>query len=125
MDSYQINEPRSDIDLIKDRKLSGWATFVGIFTIIYGALSCIGIITAIIGVPMIIAGLKLVGAVDSMRAFSETSDINKLSETFDKLNSFFKIYGIISVVSIILGILMFIGLVVLGLFASGANPYGY
>ena len=40
------------------RKMSGDMGFYGIFTIIVGAFSCLGIISAVVGIPMIIAGLR-------------------------------------------------------------------
>lgn len=120
----EITQYTPEISLIQYKKLSGWASFMGIFTIVNGILLCLGIVTAIFGVPLIIAGLKLVGAVDSMKVFSETKDINKLSDTFDKLNLYFKFYGILMLVGLILGFLSFIGLIVLGFFAS-SQQYGY
>ena len=40
-------------------RMSGDMKFLGIFTIIMGSLSCITIIGAIIGIPYIIAGMRL------------------------------------------------------------------
>ncbi|HHX56353.1 MAG TPA: hypothetical protein GX705_08405 [Clostridiales bacterium] len=43
---------------------------------------CLGVVTAIIGVHLIIAGLKLTGAVDSLKEFSYTNNVNRLMVIF-------------------------------------------
>ena len=59
---------------------------------------------AIIGVPLIIAGLRLTGAVDSMKEFSYANDVNKLSDMVDKLNTYFRIYGILTLIGLLVGL---------------------
>ncbi|MCR4435558.1 MAG: DUF5362 domain-containing protein [Clostridiales bacterium] len=99
-------EPNNDLNALRGKKLTGWASLMGVLTIIGGAITCLGIITAAIGVPMIIAGLKLLKAVDNTKAFSDTDDVRKLGEAMDNLNRYFKINGIVALVGLALYILL-------------------
>ena len=90
------------------RKMTNDMKFVGLFTIIYGALSCISIIGAIIGVPLIIAGLRLRESADAFVAYLTSKEENKLIQGFDLQGKFFFIQKIIIIVTLILMVLSFI-----------------
>lgn len=64
MNEMSVNPGNAAFQLMV-RKMTGDMRFVGLFTIIGGAFACLGIITAIIGVPVIISGLRLHEAADS------------------------------------------------------------
>lgn len=105
------------------QQLSKWAGFVGIMTIISGALSAIGglfmfIVGAIPGVITIILGLKLRGAkryADELLACS-TEDETRINLLFMNLNTYFKIQGILIIVVLVFAIISFI-MAILGSFA--------
>ena len=101
--SYSINLSLPDL-----RNLAGWATFTAIIDIIVGALSCIGIVTAAYGIPQIIAGVKLLGAADDFKRYMAVNDTQKISESFVKLNKYFKLTGISIIVKIAFGLLFII-----------------
>ncbi|TCL76780.1 hypothetical protein EDC14_100160 [Hydrogenispora ethanolica] len=86
--------------------LNGWATFLGVLTIIGGAMWCVGIITAAIGVPLIIAGVKLLKAVSLSKEAAGRNQQQLLGEVFANLNSYFKTNGIIIVISIGLSLIL-------------------
>ena len=97
-----------NLNLLYTSQLSGWANFVAVMNIIFGAFSCLGIITAIIGIPMIIAAVKLLGAVESMKEFAKTKEPHKFAKTIENLNSYFIINGVLIIIGIVSYIIMLI-----------------
>ncbi|MBN2412694.1 DUF5362 domain-containing protein [candidate division KSB1 bacterium] len=93
----------------KTSQMIGDMKFVGIFTIVYGAITCLSIIGAIIGIPMIIAGLRLRESADFFTSFQSQKDENALYLAFEKQGSYFNIQKI----------LIIIGLVIFGLYLFG------
>ncbi|MBE2190290.1 MAG: DUF5362 domain-containing protein [Candidatus Kapabacteria bacterium] len=69
-------------DIIK--KMNTDMRFVGIFSIIYGALTCIGIVTAIIGIPYIIMGIRLRESADHFARYIELGDEMDLNMALEK-----------------------------------------
>lgn len=88
--------------------LSGWMKFIGIYTIVIGAITCIGIITAALGVPMIFAGIALTKGSSSIKLYKEYSSPFILNELFTSLNKYFKIQGILAIVGIVISIIYFV-----------------
>jgi len=93
------------------RKMTNDMKFVGLFTIIYGALSCISIIGAIIGVPLIIAGLRLRESADAFVAYLSAKEENTLIKGFDLQGKFFFIHKVIIIITLILFALYIIGMI--------------
>jgi hypothetical protein len=87
-------------------KMNGDMKFVGMFSIIYGAIVCIGIITALIGVPMIIAGLRLREAANSFTVYLNSNNSIALQQGFERQSRYFFIQKVFII----------IGLVVFGLY---------
>ncbi len=98
--------------------LSGWMKFMGIYTIIAGAISCIGIITAAIGVPMIFAGIALNKGSDSIKTYKHYNNPHHLNEVFTSLNKYFKIQGIIAIVGIVFSIVYIIFIILMLVYAT-------
>jgi hypothetical protein len=110
--------------------LSGWMKFFGILTIISGALTCIGIITAAMGIPVIFAGISLVKGSQSLKAFKQYNSPYLLNEIFTYLNKYFKIQGILAIIGIallIIYIIVLIFIVVLSFngYIDNYNNYEY
>jgi len=100
--------------------LSGWMKFLGIYTIVSGAISCLGIITAAIGIPLIFAGIALTKGAKSIKTYKQFNSPYVLSEVFTSMNKYFKIQGIIAIVGIvILAIYMVVILFVLVMSING------
>lgn len=97
----QIMLPRLSFDM----KVFSW------YMIISGIISCFSIIGAIIGIPYIIAGLRLKDGADSLKSFSSTGDMHTLQSSFEHQAKFYKIMKIIIIVSlamVIIGIVAFV-----------------
>lgn len=82
-------------------KMSGDMRFVGIISIIYGALSSLTIIGAVFGIPMIFAGLRLREAADFFTNFSKNSDPILLQNAFERQSRFFNIIKVLIIISLI------------------------
>lgn len=81
--------------------------FIGILTIIGGAITCLTIIGAIIGVPVIISGLRLREAATAFMAYQSSSDSNTLRDGFERQGRYFFIQKVIAIVGIVLGVVYF------------------
>ncbi|MBN1524060.1 MAG: DUF5362 domain-containing protein [Spirochaetales bacterium] len=92
--------------------LSGWAQFIAVMNIIGGVVVCFGIITAAIGVPIIIAGMRLFNAANDLKQYLVTKNTGMIASAFDKLKSYFLINGVIMIVYFALMILYFIILII-------------
>jgi hypothetical protein len=83
-------------------KLNGDMRFVGLFNIIYGGLVCLSIIGAIIGVPLIIGGIRLREAADSFEVYLRSSDFAALEKGLERQSRFFFIQKIFLIVGLVL-----------------------
>lgn len=96
-------------------KLSGDMNFVGLFFIIIEALECLTIIGALVGIPLIISGLRLRESSNSFNNFLNTNNESALDSALERQSSFFFIQKILIIISIVLFVLYFIFLIVFGL----------
>jgi hypothetical protein len=99
------------------RPLTGWASFIAVLSIIQGILATLTIIGALIGIPVIIAGAKLLSAVKTSRTLVQSNDTTAI-QTVKSLNTYFKVMGIITVVAFCIG--LFTSLIMFILVATGA-----
>ena len=76
--------------------------FVGMVSIIYGAVICITIIGAIIGIPIIILGLRIREAADQFAIFRTTNDATAMRNGFELQGKYFKITKILIFVTILI-----------------------
>lgn len=104
--------------------LSGWMKFIGIYTIVLGAITCIGIITAAIGVPLIFAGIALTNGSKSIKAYKNYNSPYILKDIFTAFNKYFKIQGILIIIGIILTI-VYILIAILALVMSINGYFRY
>ncbi len=96
--------------LAKDMK------FVGLFAVIGGALECLSIIGALIGVPLIIAGLRIREAGDAYLAMAQ-GDASALQRSYAGQATFFKIQKILIIVGLIVCGLCFLAWIAIIIFA--------
>ncbi|MCX7797652.1 MAG: DUF5362 domain-containing protein [Melioribacter sp.] len=99
--------------MIKDMR------FVGIFTVVYGALYCLSIVGAIIGIPIIIIGLRIREAADQFEIFKTTNNAASLRMGFELQGKYFRIMKILIIIGIILT-LIWITLIII-ILASGLS----
>ncbi len=76
--------------------------FVGMFIIIYGALTSLSIIGALIGVPLIFVGVRIREAAEFFQVYQMTKDRTALLNAFDSQAKYFRIAKILIIISIIL-----------------------
>ena len=106
---------------VKDMRITG------IFYIIYGALTCLSIIGAIIGIPMLISGLRVREAAKEFEAYEAAGDFDQLAQGLERQGQFFrfqKIYVLATLAFIALYILFIIGIAAFGIM-GGLNEAGY
>ena len=108
------------------KKLGFLGTFqqvIGVLSIIYGAFTCLGIISAVIGVPVIIVGLKIFkagGAYKDALMNTNGEDLkNGLCETSDAA----KIYLIVLIIMIVVSVIFF--LFFMGAIIAGVSQSDY
>lgn len=109
------NDPMFQADV---SKMTRYMRFIGICNIIFGAIYCIGIITAIIGVPVIIMGLRLREAADSFNRYTLSNTFQDLSNAVDRQTRFFFIQYVFLIIGLVLigiYILVFIFVFLIGL----------
>ena len=94
-------------------KLSSDMRFVGIFFIIVGALYSITIIGAILGIPLIISGLRLRESSDSFSAYTLSGDNNMLERALERQSRFFFIQKIFIIITLVFMVLYIIAIIVL------------
>jgi hypothetical protein len=58
-------------------QLANWAKFRGILDIIMGALCCLGIVTAVFGIPLLIGGIKVLDSVSALKQAIKTDNHEK------------------------------------------------
>ena len=86
--------------------------FVGMFTIIYGALNCLTIIGALIGVPMIFIGMRIREAADQFLIFKTTNNSAALRLGFELQGKYFRIIKILIIVQLVLIVLGIIAVII-------------
>jgi Family of unknown function (DUF5362) len=108
-------------------KMSGDMRFVGIFYIITGALNCLSIIGAIIGIPYIICGLRLRESADAYNSYLGSNDVNLLERAFERQGSFFFIQKVLLIIGIVIAVLAIIFFIAFGamIFNSFGGHYSY
>jgi hypothetical protein len=96
-------------------KMNGDMKFVGIFYIIIGAFYCLTIIGAVIGIPLIISGLRVREAADSFGTYLNSNDAAFLERGFEKQGSFFFIQKVFMIIALVLIVLYIIFIIAFGL----------
>jgi len=99
--------------------------FIGMYHIIIGALSCLTIVGAVIGVPIIFIGLRMREAADQFDIFKMTNNPQALRKGFELQGKFFNIWKIIIIISLVLAALYLIGIIFFfGYLFTSLNGYG-
>ena len=93
--------------------------FLGGAHVVMGALNCLSIVGAIIGIPMLISGLRLREAADNFDGWLDQEE-GALLRALEKQGRFFSIQAIILIVGLVLTVLMLV-FVGIGMFALVAS----
>ena len=111
--------PQASSGALLPPKMTSDMKFVGMFQIVYGAFACLSIVGALVGIPMIMSGLRLRDSADAFASYQTTPDPNWLSRALQNQGGYFnlqKIVAIINIVMLVVGILFYAA--VIGLMIS-------
>lgn len=89
--------------------------FVGMFAIIMGALNCLSIIGAVIGIPYIFIGMRIRESAEQFEIFRMTNDARAMRMGFELQSKYFKIIKILIIVMLVLmvvGIIIFFAVLI-------------
>ena len=103
------SEPNDTIFQANVSDMTRYMRFIGVYNIIIGGLYCIGIITAIVGVPIIIMGVRLREAADAFNRYSLSQTFQDLSHAVERQKrSLFILYVLLVIGLIIMAIYIII-----------------
>jgi len=83
-------------------KMSKDMSFLGIISIIGGAIACLSIVGAAIGIPVIFAGIRLRESADAFKNYSYNNDIMFLHQAIEKQSRYFFIYKVLTIIYLVL-----------------------
>jgi len=89
----------------KAQSLQFWLKFFGVFNMIMGGLYCLSIVGILIGWMPVLIGYVLYKGGDSMERFASSNDTMALEESIASMRLFWMISGIMTIVSVVVGIL--------------------
>jgi hypothetical protein len=96
-------------------KMGSDMKFVGLFHIIYGALNCLTIIGAVIGVPFIMAGLRLRESANSFSTYLRTNNNKILEAALERTAKFIYMHKILIIIYLVMLGLGILFLIIFGL----------
>ncbi len=88
--------------------------FMGWVTLIYGVLTCLTIIGAVVGVPMIIAAHRFIEGVNRFELYRQDRTEAELRTGFHELGRSFRILKILTIIYLVLMVLYLVFLFFLG-----------
>jgi hypothetical protein len=106
MENYAIDDTTSLPTI--PRSMAGDMRLVGWFAIIQGGFACLSIIGAIIGIPVLISGLRLKEAADELESYEKSGSSAALSKALERQSRYFFIQKVILVVALVLMVLYII-----------------
>ena len=105
-----LNQPKSitinSTDVLKKQLkfIAIMQQIYGVIMIVIGAISCIGILSAIVGIPIILAGVKLFKSGNTFGLAANFDNEQNLIEAIENLHGYWKF----SLIALICSILFFI-----------------
>lgn len=83
-------------------RMSKYMSFIGLITIIGGALYCITIIGAIIGIPVIFMGIRLRESAEAFKQYLTSNSNQDLYTAIDRQTKAFFIQYVLTIISLVL-----------------------
>lgn len=105
--------PVNNMGLGFERTL-GDMRFMGWVSLIYGILTCLSIVGAVLGVPLIIASHRFIEGVNRFDLFRQTGTHDELQAGFYELGRSFRILKILTIIYLILIVLYLAFLFLMG-----------
>lgn len=112
-----------DIVVEKLKSMKGWLKFLGILTIIGGALQVLTIVGILFAWLPIWMGVLLYQAGDRAEEYIRSKEEGTLGVFLGKLNTYFTIMGVIALVAIGLTVLFFIVALIVGISLPHSLPH--
>ena len=88
--------------------------FMGWISLIYGILTCLSIVGAVLGVPLIIASHRFIEGVNRFDVFRQTGTQDQLQAGFYELGRSFRVLKILTIIYLVLIILYLAFLFLMG-----------
>ncbi|ACZ09754.1 Uncharacterised protein [Sebaldella termitidis] len=108
-DTSKENPMTVQLDEVFKKKLGFLGTFqqvMGVLAIIYGAFLCIGIFTAIVGVPVILVGIKVFKSGGAYKDALMNSSGEDLKRGLCELSDASKIYLVLLIIGIVVSVII-------------------
>ena len=105
-------------------RMAGDMRIVGLFNIVFGALTCLGIITAVLGVPMLLSGLRLREGADAFDRYRVGGDAGSMQAAMKGQAEFFRFQKFYFFGSLIIAALYFAFIIAMIVFGVGAAMSG-
>ena len=96
-------------------KLCGDMRFVGLFNMIFGGLYCLTIFGAVIGIPVLISGMRLRESADSFMYYLQSKDVRMLENALERQGRFFFIQKVIMMIGLVFIVCYIIFIIIFGL----------
>lgn len=102
LDDYIPTSPSDPTFQTMLTNMNGYMKFVGMFRIIFGAIYCLTIIGAIVGIPIIISGIRVREAADSFSTYIRSNEFIHLQIGFEKQSRFFFIEQVFLIIGLVI-----------------------
>lgn len=116
MDDNETNTISIELTELLQKRLNFISIIQQIFGVLFaigGAISCLGIITAIVGIPALIAGIRLFQSGSALALTVNSKKGKDLIDFFNCLNSYWKFTVIGFIIAIIFYALVFFSVITL------------
>ena len=101
-----------DVDPAVLKSGANWGMFNAVILIISGGFTCLSIIGIPFGVFNIIGAIRLMKMCENLKAYANFEDRDKVAEALINFQGYAKFTGIQTIVSIVLGIILYAVLIV-------------
>ncbi|MFO7639474.1 MAG: DUF5362 domain-containing protein [bacterium] len=122
MEMVNSNDPSAMASRTNARGTKGWLKFLGILSIVYGALYALSIVGVVFAWMPIWLGIVMTKAGGRAGDYAERGDQDSLAGYTKQLKTLFTVMGVVTLVSIALGIILGIVGLVVGVFSGTMLP---
>lgn len=102
------------------RQMAKWLKFLGVMSMIGGALYCVSIVGIVAGWFPLLIGYWQVKASDDLLRFSQTGEVQGLESGFNKLRQYYTVMGIMAIVGLSMVALVMVVYLIMFLFMGMA-----
>ena len=103
-----MSHAKTDLNQDSVQKFVTWTRITGVLYVILGGISCIGIITAALGIPEIFAGIRMQKVAEALSSRKSGNDTATLAAIVDHMGQFAKIMGFVLFVGVALAVVAFV-----------------